>query len=388
MSATRIRERPKRGQKPEESLSRFTRVLKRLEIERFRGVRNLVLDELAPVTILTGRNGCGKTTVLEAVFLLCGLSNATLVFSLAAFRGVPAIAGADTAFRVLLPDLLEGGTASLAGESEARDGNGRLALEIVGITAPMRAGPSTEPQAQLVGLEFRARSRSGERKGSVRWEPAPVGPGAPVLEFGPMRFEGVPGIRTETPDNPDRLSARYVRPQPHAVMPELHTLLTGILQRRAMRRVLDLVSLIAPNVTEIHPLVEVGQPAIYVNTGAERLFPAQILGGGFINLLQLATFMCDDASQLLLIDELEDGLHYTVVPALAEAVVVFAKERQKQFLIATHSRDVVAAFGQAAGQDPELVTFFKLYRHGDSTMAARFSVEDWQKLDEIGGEIR
>ncbi|MCS7267542.1 MAG: AAA family ATPase, partial [Geminicoccaceae bacterium] len=77
------------------------RVLRRLEIRRFRGIRGLVLDELPPVTVLTGRNGCGKTSVLEAAFLLCGLSNASLVFSSASFRGLPVVAGADTPFRAL-----------------------------------------------------------------------------------------------------------------------------------------------------------------------------------------------------------------------------------------------------------------------------------------------
>jgi len=155
-----------------------------------------------------------------------------------------------------------------------------------------------------------------------------------------------------------------------------------------MGNVLDLVRLIAPDVNELHPLLELGQPVIYIDTGAERLFPAQILGGGFINLLQLTTFMCEEASQLLLIDELEDGLHYSVLPALAEAVISFAKERSKQFLIATHSRDVVRAFGEAARETPEMVTFCKIYKQGGVTKAARFSVDDWQNLDEIGGEIR
>lgn len=363
------------------------RVLRKLRIERFRGIRGLVLDDLAPITIFTGRNGCGKSTVLEAAFLLCGLSNASLVFSLASFRALPAVAGADTPFRVLLPDLEEGKTARIEGEAD-QQGDGCLALEIAGITAAIGAEPTTEPRARLVGVEFRARSQSGERKGYVKWEPAPVGPNVPVLELGPVRLESSPGIRVENPENPDVLLARYVRPQPHAVLAELHGHLTELVKRRATNQVLDFIRLVDPKVASIQPLVERGQPTIYVEIEGMRLFPVQILGGGLLNVLQLATFMCDDLSQMLLIDEIEDGLHYSVLPNLAKAILAFARERGKQFLIATHSRDVLSAFGNAAAGTPDLVTFVKLFRRAGNIESVRFDADEWAAIEEIGGEIR
>lgn len=387
-ATTPVRLRPSRRRTMPEARTGSERVLRRLEIRRFRGIRGLVLDELPPVTVLTGRNGCGKTSVLEAAFLLCGLSNASLVFSSASFRGLPVVAGADTPFRALLPDLEEGESALVEGATARHAGDGRLALEIVGITAPIGAGPVTEPKARLVGLEFRSRSRSGERKGSVKWEPAPIGPVAPVLELGPMRVESVPGLRSEIPENPDLLPARYLRPHPQAVMGELHGLLNEYVKRQATERVLQLIRLVASSVSVLQPLVERGQPMIYVGIGAKQLFPAQILGGGFMNMLQLAIFMCDDIAELILVDEIEDGLHYSVLPSLADAILAFARQHRKQFLIATHSLDVVRAFAEAAATTPETLAFFKLYRRGEETKAERFDVGQWKDLEEVGGEIR
>lgn len=40
-----------------------------IEIENLRGVRSGVLDGLAPLTVLTGPNACGKSTVLEALLI-------------------------------------------------------------------------------------------------------------------------------------------------------------------------------------------------------------------------------------------------------------------------------------------------------------------------------
>ncbi|MDW8369531.1 MAG: AAA family ATPase, partial [Geminicoccaceae bacterium] len=362
-------------------------VLRNLRIERFRGIRDLELLDLAPVTILTGRNGCGKTSVLEAAFLLCGLSNASLVFSLAAFRGVPAIAGVDTAFRVLLPDLGEGGTVLIEGSAGRHESQARLSLEIAGITAAVAAGPTTEPRARLVGVEFRASSPSGPLPGLVRWEPEPAG-AVGSFDVGPLRVEGMPGLRTVVPENPDLLPARFVRPQPHVVMPELHALLTELVKRAETGGVLELVRLVAPGVRGIQPLVEGGQPVIYVDIGKKQLYPAQILGGGFVNLLQLAAFMCDDLSRLLLIDEIEDGLHYSVMQSLADAVITFAHERGKQFIIATHSRDIVSAFANAAANRPEQLAFFNLIRGAAQHEAVRYSADEARALLEIDSDIR
>lgn len=319
---------------------------------------------------------------------MCGLSNASLVFSLASFRGLAVVPGADTTFRVLFPDLEESQTVQIEGETDLYQGDSRLALEIAGTTAVIGAEPTTELRARLVGVEFRARSRSGEYKGQVRWAPALVGPSAAVLDLGPVRVESFPGVTVESPSNPDVLSARYVRPQPHAVMAEVHALLTDLVKQRAVDRVLNLVRLVEPSVRGIHPLVERGQPTIYVETEKQNLFPVQIMGGGFVNILQLATFMCDDISQLILVDEIEDGLHYSVLSRLAQSLLTLAQERGKQFMIATHSRDVLLAFGEEARTRPNLVAFLKLSRQRERIAVTRFDTNEWLRIEEIGGEIR
>ena len=48
--------------------------LERIEIRRFRGLSKLHLDKLGNFNLLLGANDVGKTSVLEAIFLLTGMT--------------------------------------------------------------------------------------------------------------------------------------------------------------------------------------------------------------------------------------------------------------------------------------------------------------------------
>ena len=61
-----------------------------VSIDGLRGIGNLNLPALGRVTLLTGKNGSGKTTVLEGLFLLAGAGNTGLGLTVNAFRGLDA----------------------------------------------------------------------------------------------------------------------------------------------------------------------------------------------------------------------------------------------------------------------------------------------------------
>jgi AAA ATPase domain len=44
-------------------------VITSIQIENFRGIREGLVEDLAPLTILTGPNGCGKSSVLDAILI-------------------------------------------------------------------------------------------------------------------------------------------------------------------------------------------------------------------------------------------------------------------------------------------------------------------------------
>src|SRR6266545_1340278 len=104
-----------------------------LHIERFRGIAALDLDGLKPINLLVGRNNTGKTSVLEALFLLCGATNPIMPTVVGQLRGqrITTVREADVVWRSLFHDLTSSQPIELTG---CMKGEGRRRLQIKGLS--------------------------------------------------------------------------------------------------------------------------------------------------------------------------------------------------------------------------------------------------------------
>jgi len=59
-----------------------------IEIKNFRGISSLLLDDLKQINLIVGKNNTGKTSLLEALFLISGISNPQLPFTVNTHRGL------------------------------------------------------------------------------------------------------------------------------------------------------------------------------------------------------------------------------------------------------------------------------------------------------------
>ena len=73
-----------------------------LEIRNFRLFDHLKVERLGQINLVGGGNNSGKTTLLEALFLLCGTADPQLVLSINALRGLNNLVTPTTAIRETL----------------------------------------------------------------------------------------------------------------------------------------------------------------------------------------------------------------------------------------------------------------------------------------------
>ena len=76
---------------------------KTINIENFRGIKRLELAGLSKINVLLGQNNTGKSSILEAIFLLCGFNNPQLALNIDLFRNL--VHTKEDDFRFLFYDL-------------------------------------------------------------------------------------------------------------------------------------------------------------------------------------------------------------------------------------------------------------------------------------------
>lgn len=60
----------------------------KIKIYNYRGVRYSVLDGLTQINVFFGKNNCGKSSILESIFLITGQSNPVLPITVNRTRGI------------------------------------------------------------------------------------------------------------------------------------------------------------------------------------------------------------------------------------------------------------------------------------------------------------
>lgn len=61
---------------------------KDITIKRFRGIKHLKIEGFRNVNLFVGKNNCGKSTILEGLFLLTGPTNAELPLKINSLRNL------------------------------------------------------------------------------------------------------------------------------------------------------------------------------------------------------------------------------------------------------------------------------------------------------------
>ncbi len=143
---------------------------------------------------------------------------------------------------------------------------------------------------------------------------------------------------------------------------ELSRLWDNIVLTKLDDEVLEALRIVAPGVeglTFVGDTESLGQereqereriPVVKI-TGIDERLPLGHLGDGMQRMLSVALALVNSKDGILLIDEIENGLHYLVQPDLWRLVFKLAQLLNVQVFATTHSWDCIEAFQEAAQED-------------------------------------
>lgn len=367
-------------------------MLKLLELTKFRGFEDLQLSNLARLNFVTGTNGSGKTSILEAIFLVCGGANASLVASLNGFRGGQVWGmGYEVPFRSLFRDLdanlvpvISASTSIL----QKRVKKHYRKLEIKPSYSLAEGGASTAQPKQLSGIEFVFSGPSGTERNTWGWRTdvpkSMVGqvpasePGAKVLMLG-----------GELPKNRDSMTAVFVSPYVRDLAPQNHQALTELTKQRRIGEVVEALKIVHSSIVDIQPLMENNIPMIYADVGGPSLLPLSLLGSGVSNVLHIVLPLLQYQNAVILVDEFEDGLHHSLFAPLLRIVFTLAAKYNHQVFISTHSDEFLRQLISVAQADKfEDIALFRFAKRGMKGVVPRYSVEEARDVLESNLDIR
>lgn len=109
------------------------------------------------------------------------------------------------------------------------------------------------------------------------------------------------------------------------------------------------------------------------------------LGEGMSRMLRIALALTNCQNGILLIDEVENGFHYSILPDVWKLIFKTAKELNVQVFATTHSKDCVEAFAAAAAESPEDGILIRLERQDGKVVAK--AIEGDMLVDAVNYEV-
>lgn len=122
----------------------------------------------------------------------------------------------------------------------------------------------------------------------------------------------------------------------------------------------------------------------------ETPIPLSSMGEGMYRILVLAMSLVTAEDGVLLVDEIETGLHYEAQTDMWRLILETAKELNVQVFATTHSWDCIAAYQEALSQveDSSIGKLFRLDSKYGKLRAVEYDAEDLEVVTREGIEVR
>jgi len=326
-------------------------IITSFDIKNFRGVTNLHIEDMAQINILLGRNGCGKTTVMESVYQLVG------IFEL---RGTPYITKMR---RLSSHDFTEENS-----EFIGMCGSSKFSVRAVPI--------DIKKDTAFRGVTFYAYVNDMPI-GEVKWDLVTDSHGEPI-------WNHYLGRHCENYTDKWCVYENFLY---HMVYPEKAGLRVRNLNDQMMGDLLSVLRHIDPSLREINDSF---CNAVIAHTAKPDRISTVMMGEGFSNVISILTAVMTHEGSTVLIDNFESNLHYSVLKPLWSHIIKYTVKNNIQLFVTTQSWECMLEFMDAfkeSGVEGEKVRMFRIDRRcGDDFVWTHKAVRYTYEMMEAGFE--
>lgn len=329
-------------------------MIENLEINGYKGLIDFKVDDLSQINIISGSNNVGKTALLEAI-------------SLSHFYKI-------LHFRQELTSIFESRDLRLA------DIN--IFLQTIDIILTVNGEKKTIKYKNIDDLSDDERQQVDERYSlyedflvltSSKY--LSIIPFFQILEGKYLKKNERQFINSSKPTNID-----------------LTNLYSYIQDLGKQDKFLKYLQIIDKNITRIEPQVR-GEEQSFLRVTLENPKQSLIsseLGEGTNRFIEILCTLLSNGNGTVLIDEIENGIHYTKLYDIWKAIIEIVQKENIQLFVTTHDKESIEALIKASqDMDYNKVTSIKLFRNEENQIEP--SIKKFELFEygiDMGADVR
>lgn len=359
-------------------------MLDSLLIKNFRSLAHFEVPKLGQVNLLVGKNNCGKSTVLEALRIYAGNAQRPLLESIAqehdeCYRARESDGLLDAHALLPFQDFFPGRSFP-ADDTPIEIGNCTSVDNLLQISHALMEETIGEPE--LLGGETinKIRRRYIDKSERDLFPPGELEQ-VILVRKGDRLFPPVKLL------NGNRRSSTYdLTSVPCSFIPTQFILMDDLAdewdrivfteQEAIVKKALLVIEPDFDNLTFVRAdgyspsnlRARPSRTAMVKLKGVDRPIPLNSMGDGMLRVLQLALKLFAAKGGFLLIDEFENGLHYSVQENVWKLLFEIAEQQNIQIFATTHSWDCIESFTKVAVE--RTATEGVLFRMGRSVRSS------------------
>jgi AAA15 family ATPase/GTPase len=331
-------------------------MISKIEIEHYRGIKYASIEGFKQINLFFGKNNCGKTVLLESLFLASGLSNPLLPIHVNFMRGYSKARLND--LKLDFYNLDSSSPIHIRMENEeSRDLKINLfeqKQENVSLNADDTNILTTVEEGKF-GLKFDFTINDKHFESQLRFDSA----------------NSTDATRIVSEHYVESLRCTYLSPK-YDFSASIQGL-KNILQNKDEHFITEGLRLIEPGVKDFI----FTDKEMLVDIGLSKRIPVNMMGDGARKIVSLLTAVYDCKDGALLVDEISNGFHYSVMCNLWKVLINAAIRNNTQLFVTTHDVDSIKGLRDAALEShKDIVAAFKLLKTSDDELKAyHYSLE-------------
>ena len=324
---------------------------KNLEIKNFRGIGHLEINDLSRVNVFVGQNNSGKSSILEAIHLLAGMSNPDMPQNLNRIRNRNYYSNFKDIFYLFHNMDVKSSPELFAKQMDEDERMLQLKMtyvfdeqELALQTSPMNGMPPvSETKTFLNTLEMNFETHV---KNSVN------------------KYQGSLTIKPDGVVLKKKIAEGYLEKMETVFLTadlwgiNLAGALSELFKRKKKDLILKRLTHFDTRITDIDIL----QDDVYIDfEDMQEKLPLRMTGDGMRRYLNIVAASANPLNNIILIDEIDNGLHYSAYKKLWEAIFALATTTNKQVFVTTHSKETLHSLNEMLEEYAEYQQEMRLY---------------------------